>query len=51
MNIKLNYVYMLNGVMFYLLDIFDHSWTMGLNFGGIMLINLIELGLQKRHFQ
>jgi len=29
---------------FYLLDLVDHSWTMGLNFGGIMLsqFNLIR---------
>ncbi len=29
MNIKLNYVSMQNGTMFYLLDLVDHSWTMG----------------------
>jgi hypothetical protein len=37
MNIKLNYVSMQNGTTFYLLDLVDHSWTMGLNFGGIVL--------------
>ncbi len=37
MNIKLNYVSMHNGTMFYLLDLVDHSWTMGLNFVGIVL--------------
>jgi hypothetical protein len=26
-----------NGTMFYLLDLVDHSWTMGLSFGGIVL--------------
>ncbi len=36
-NIKLNYVSMQNGTTFYLLDLVDHSWTMGLNFGGMML--------------
>ncbi len=43
MNIKLNYVSMQN-VTLYLLDHVDHSWTMGLNFGGTMLsqLNLIN---------
>ncbi len=44
MIIKLNYVSMHNETMFYLLDLVDHSWTMGLNFGGTMLsqLNLIK---------
>jgi hypothetical protein len=31
--------------MFYLLDLVDHSWTMGLNFGGTLLrqLNLIRV--------
>jgi hypothetical protein len=37
MNIKLHYVFMQNGTKFYLLDLVDHSWTMGLNFGDIVL--------------
>jgi hypothetical protein len=37
MNIKLNYVSMQSGTMFSLLDLVDHSWTMGLNFGGMVL--------------
>jgi hypothetical protein len=37
MNIKLNYGSMQNGITFYLLDLVDHSWTMGLNFGGTVL--------------
>ncbi len=45
MNIKLNYVSMQNGTTFYLLDLVDHSWTMGLNFGNKMLsqLNLIKV--------
>jgi hypothetical protein len=37
MNIKLNYGSMQNGITFYLLDLVDHSWTRGLNFGGTVL--------------
>jgi hypothetical protein len=37
MNIKLNYVSMQNGTTFYLFDLVDHSWTMGLNFGSTVL--------------
>ncbi len=35
---------MQNGTTFYLLDPIDHSWTMGLNFGGTVLsqLNLIK---------
>ncbi len=45
MSIKLNYVYMWNGTCFYLLGLVDHSWTMGLNFGCMMLSqpNLIKI--------
>ncbi len=32
MNIKLNYVSMQNGIRFYVLDLVDHSWTMGFEF-------------------
>ncbi len=48
MNIKLNYVSMHNGTMFYLLDLVDHSWTMGLNFVGIVLSqpNLIRVQIK-----
>ncbi len=28
---------MQNGTTFYLLDLVDHSWIMGLNFGGMVL--------------
>jgi hypothetical protein len=44
MNIKFNYVSLQNGTMIYILDFVDHSWTMGLNFGGTMLCqsNLIS---------
>jgi hypothetical protein len=36
---------MQNGTMFYLLDLVDHSWTMGLKFGGTVLSqpNLIRV--------
>jgi hypothetical protein len=37
MNIQLNYVSMQSGTMFSLLDLVDHSWTMGLNFGSMVL--------------
>jgi hypothetical protein len=37
MNIKFNYVFMQNETMFYLLDLVDHSWTMCLNFGNMVL--------------
>jgi hypothetical protein len=37
MNIKLNYVSMQNGTTFYLLYLVDQSWTMGFNFGGMVL--------------
>jgi hypothetical protein len=37
MSIKLNYVSMHKGKTFYLLDLVDHSWTMGLNFGSTVL--------------
>jgi hypothetical protein len=51
MNIKFNYVSMQNGTTFYLLDLVDHSWTMGLNFGG-MVINQPNLTRAKKkgHF-
>jgi hypothetical protein len=44
MTIKLDYVSMQNGTTFYLLDFLEHSWTMGLNFGGTVLsqLNLIK---------
>jgi len=44
MNIKLTFVSMQNGTTFYFLDLVDHSWTMGLNFGGMVLsrFNLIK---------
>jgi hypothetical protein len=44
MNIKLTFVFMQNGTTFYFLDLVDHSWTMGLNFGGMVLsqLNLIK---------
>jgi hypothetical protein len=35
MNIKLNYISMQNATT--LLDLVDHSWTMGSNFGGRVL--------------
>jgi hypothetical protein len=36
---------MQNGTTFYLLDLVDHSWTMGLNFGDMVLSqpNLIRV--------
>jgi hypothetical protein len=37
MNIKLNHVFMQNGTKFYLLDLVNHSWSMGLNFGDTVL--------------
>jgi hypothetical protein len=37
MSIKLNYVSMQNGTTFYLLELVDHSWTMGLNFADMVL--------------
>jgi hypothetical protein len=44
MKIKLNYVSMHNGTMFYLLNLVDHLWTIGLNYEGTMLsqLNLIK---------
>ncbi len=44
MSINFNYAFMPNGTTFYLMDLVDHSWTMGLNFGGTMLnqLNLIR---------
>jgi hypothetical protein len=44
MSIKLNYVSLQNGTMFYLMDLVNRSWTMGLNFEGIVLSqhNLIK---------
>jgi hypothetical protein len=37
MTIKFNYVSLQNGTTIYLLDLVNHSWTMGLNFGATML--------------
>jgi hypothetical protein len=37
MSIKVNYVSMQNGTTFYLLDLVDNSWTMGLNFADMVL--------------
>ncbi len=37
MTIRHNYVSMHNGTTFYLLDLIDHSWIMGLNFGDTVL--------------
>jgi hypothetical protein len=37
MSIKRNYVFIQNGTKFYLLDLVDYSWTMGLNFGDTSL--------------
>jgi hypothetical protein len=48
MSIKLNYAYMHNGTKFYLLDFVDHSWTMGLNFGSMMLSQLNLIKAKKR---
>ncbi len=44
MIIKLNYISMQNGTMFYLLDLIDHLWMMGLNLRGTFLNqpNLIQ---------
>jgi hypothetical protein len=44
MSMIVNYVSMHNGTTFYLLDLVDHSWTMDLNFGGMVLsqFNLIR---------
>jgi len=50
MNIKFNYVSMHNGTTFYLLDLVDHSWTMGLNFGNRMLSQLNLIEVKKGHF-
>jgi hypothetical protein len=45
MSTKLNDVSMQNEITFYLLDLVDHSWTMGLNFGSTVLSqpNLIRV--------
>jgi hypothetical protein len=48
MNIILNYVSMQNGTTFYLLDLVDHLWTMGLNFGNRMLSQLNLMKVKKR---
>jgi len=44
MSIKYNYASIQNGTTFYLLDLVDHSWTIGLNFGSTVLsqLNLIR---------
>ncbi len=49
MNISFNYASMQNGTTFYLLDLVDHSWTMGLNFEGMVLSqpNLIRAKKMK----
>jgi hypothetical protein len=36
--------------MFYLLDFVDHSWTMGLNFGGTVLSQLNLIRVKERTF-
>jgi hypothetical protein len=48
MSIKFNYVSMQNGTTFYLLDFVDHSWTMGLNFGGTVLSQSNLIRAKKR---
>jgi len=50
MSIKLNYGSMQNGITFYLLDLVDHSWTMGLNFGGVVLSQPNLIRVKKGHF-
>jgi hypothetical protein len=39
---------MQNGTMFYLLDLVDHSWTVGLNFGGTQLSQLNSIKAKKK---
>jgi hypothetical protein len=50
MNIKLYYLSMQNGTTFYLLDLVDYSWTMGLNFEGTMLSQSNLMRAKKRTF-
>jgi len=50
MSIKFNYVFVQNGTMFYLLDLVDHSWTMGLNFGSMMLSQPNLIKVKKKTF-
>ncbi len=50
MNIKLNYVFMQNGTTFYFLDLIDHSWIVGLNFGGTVLSQLNLINVKERTF-
>jgi hypothetical protein len=50
MSIIVNYVSMQNGTTFYLLDLVDHSWTMGLNFGGTVLNQLNLIRAKERTF-
>jgi len=41
---------MQNGTTFYLLDLVDYSWTMGLNFGGTMLSQSNLIKARERTF-
>jgi hypothetical protein len=41
---------MQNGTTFYLLDLVNHSWTMGLNFGGTMLSQSNLIRANKKTF-
>jgi hypothetical protein len=50
MNVKINYVYLQNGTTFYLLNIFYHSWAMGLNFGGMVLSQPNLIRVKERTF-
>jgi hypothetical protein len=50
MSIELNYVFIQDGTTIYLLDLVDHSWTMGLNFGCMVLNQLNLIRVNKKHF-
>jgi len=50
MSIELNYVFIQDGTTIYLLDLGDHSWTMGLNFGCMVLNQLNLIRAKKNTF-
>jgi hypothetical protein len=50
MSIEFNYVFIQDGTMIYLLYLIDHSWTMGLNFGDMVLNQLNLIKVKKKHF-
>jgi len=50
MSIEFNYVFIQDGTMIYLLYLIDHSWTMGLNFGDMVLNQLNLIKVKKNTF-